>query len=606
MIENIFEYIKEHILVADGAMGTELYTRGVPRGHCYDELNLSRPDIVERVHRDYIAAGAKMIETNTFGANRHILGTYYDLAEKTFAINEKGARIARAATLGKDILVAGSVGPITRPFETENRPGVSELNGIFSEQIDALIEGGVDLIILETFADIEEILIALHAVKRNKPGIPVICSMSFVEGGRTITGIDPQTAAEKLLSQRVKIIGANCGTGPRGLLEALKSLAISKDTILSAMPNAGLPTFTDGRFEYTAEPDYLAYYAKKYAMAGVAIIGGCCGTGPEHTKAIAEAVGNLKPKPPKKIAVGVIKEPGEAPIREREKTSFEKKIEKRFVYSMEIDPPRGTGTAETIEAARRFRELGGDAINVSDIPMARLRMAALPLASAIRCGADIDVVLHVTARDRNLIAIQSDLLGAHALGIDNILALRGDPPSVGDYPYATGVYDVTSPGIVSILSAFSQGYDRLGVEIDNPADFFIGVALNQNATHWEREVAHLDDKINAGAKFIQTQPVFDIKKLETVIKAVDGRAKIIASLLILASERHTEFLHNEVPGISIPKSIREAMRGLSGAKGRERGLEIARETLDALREKADGVCLMPPFGRYELAEELIS
>jgi len=604
VITNVLEYVRERILVADGAMGTELYERGIPRGHCYDELNLSMPHIVERVHSDYIAAGARMIETNTFGASKHILGTYYDLADKAFAINEKGARIARAAAIGREVLVAGSVGPVTRPFETELQPNKGELEGIFTEQITALVQGGVDLIVLETFADVEELLIAFDASQRIEPSMPVICSMSFVEGGRTIAGEEPQIIAGRLYSEGARLLGANCGTGPRGIFDAVKSLAIYQDIVLSAMPNAGLPTFTGGHFEYSAEPEYFAHYARKFAGAGVSIIGGCCGTRPEHIKTMAEAVANITPKSPKVVVVGERAEDVEKPLA-KEPTSFERKVFEKFVYTVEIDPPRGVDVQKVIEAVRDFKEAGGDAVNVADIPMARLRMGALPLAAAIRQQIDINVVLHVTARDRNLIAIQSDLLGAHALGIDNVLALKGDPPSIGDYPFATGVYDVTSPGIVAILASFARGKDRLGVKIDKPANFFVGVAVNQNARHWEREVAHLNDKIAAGAGFIQTQPVFDMEKLDMILDAVNGRVPIIVSLLILASQRHAEFLHNEVPGVIIPAGLREKMADLSGDDGRARGLEIAANLLEDIRKRTNGVCLMPPFGRYELALELM-
>ena len=602
---DLMEYIKRQILLGDGAMGTELYRRGVPGGHCYDELNLSNPGLIERIHRDYISAGAMMIETNTFGANRHILGVYFDLGDKAFAICEKGARIARAAVAWRDILVAGSIGPITRPFESENNPGKDELAETFSEQIAALVQGGVDMLILETFADIEEMVIAFGAAKEQAPGLPVICSMSFVEGARTVTGVEPGTAAAGLIAEGAKIVGANCGAGPRGVFEAVKGLAIKKDMTLSAIPNAGLPAFSDGRFEYTAGPDYMAHYARKFATAGVSIIGGCCGTRPEHIKAMAGALEGIEPGPIPKI-FPIEERVEKAKIeRTRTPTAFERAIESKFVYTMEIDPPRGVDSDSVIGAAKNFISSGGDAVNISDIPMARLRMAALPLAAAIRRGTGIEVILHVTARDRNLIAIQSDILGAHTLGIRNVLALRGDPPSIGDYPFATGVYDVTSEGIVSIVSAFSQGVDRLGVNIDMPADYYVGVAVNQNAGNFERELVRLEGKIAAGAAFVQTQPVFDIEKLKKLAESLDGRVKLIAGLMILASERHAEFIHNEVPGIAIPDDIRKRIRGLSGKKGRECGLEIARETLDHIRNIADGVCIMAPFGRYELARELL-
>lgn len=600
------EYVQDNIILGDGAMGTEFYRRGVPKGHCYDELNLSQPALVERIHRDYIAAGAKIIETNTYGANRYILGKYYDLAEKADDICERGAKIARSAASWRDVFVAGSIGPVTRPFETEEKLSEAVITAAFTSQIEALIAGGVDILMLETFANLNELLNAFDAARSVSNSIPIICSMSFVEGARTVTGIEPQRAARELLAAGAEIIGANCGTGPRGIFEAVKALAIERNIFLSAMPNAGMPTFTDGRFEYESEPEYLAHYAKKYAGFGVRVIGGCCGTTPDHIAEMSAALKDRSPQPIRKIA-NVKQQPDiQRPSHHREPTSFEEKISRKFVYTMEIDPPRGTGADELIREAHVFKQLGGDAINVSDIPMARLRMSALPLAAEIRRDADIDVILHVTARDRNLIAIQSDLLGAHALGIDNILALRGDPPSIGDYPFATGVYDITSQGIVSVISAFSHGVDRLGVEIDSPADFYVGTAVNQNSSHFERELARLDEKIAVGAGFVQTQPVFDIDKLKAVIDYVDHRVKIIASLMILRSSRHAEFLHNEVPGISIPKDIRIRFEKFSGEEARAEGIAIAKETLVRIREIADGVCFMPPFGKYEIVEKLMS
>ncbi len=598
-------YIEENILLGDGAMGTEFYRRGVARGHCYDELNISNPALVEEIHRDYISAGARLIETNTYGANRHILGKYYDLADSADEICERGAKIARSAVSWRDIFVAGSLGPITRPFETEESLSDDEISAVFSSQIKALIVGGVDVLILETFANLKEILIALKTAKSISSEIAVICSMSYVEGARTVTGVAPQESARRLIDAGADVIGANCGTGPRGVFEALRALAIDENMFISAIPNAGMPTFTDGRFEYESEPEYLAHYAKKYAGFGVRIIGGCCGTTPKHISAMSVALEGKSPQPVRKVAIVKEQPDIQQPSYKREPTNFEEKISNSFVYTMEIDPPRGTDAGDLIDAARRFKDLGGDAVNVSDIPMARLRMSALPLAAEIRRKAEIDVILHVTARDRNLIAIQSDLLGAHALGINNILALRGDPPSIGDYPFATGVYDITSEGIVSVISAFSHGVDRLGVEIDSPADFFVGTAVNQNSSRFERELARLDDKIAVGAGFIQTQPVFDIEKLKAVTDYVGGSAKVIASLMILRSSRHAEFLHNEVPGISIPKKIRSRFEKISGENARQEGIDIAMELLGQIRQVSDGVCFMPPFGKYEIVEKLL-
>ncbi len=603
------EILRERVLIFDGAMGTYLYSLGVPRGHCYDELSLSRPELIKRIHREYASAGADILTTNTFGANRHILDKYYDLGVKTVDINVAAARIARrvASEFGdRRIFVAGDVGPVTRKFECEEEIACENIGTIFAEQIQALAEGGVDLIFFETFGDLTELLIAIDTARRVAPELPIIASMSFVDG-KTLVGNDPEQVGIALAEKEVLVAGANCGRGPRGILEAAKQLGKVFPRFVLAKPNAGLPRFVDGQFHYPATPEYFADFARRAHESGINIVGGCCGTTPEHIRAVAEAVGGKRPRKRKVVpAVKVAEKPEVGRRYPRARTSLEKKIAAGFVLTMEIDPPRGIEVSKLVRAARMFKELGGDAVNVSDLPMARMRMSALGLASVIRLRAGIDIVLHFTARDRNLIAMQSDLLSAYALGIDNILALRGDPPAVGDYPFATGVFDISTFGLVRLISSFNEGRDLLGNPLDMPTSFFIGVGFNQNS-NFERELERLEKKIQMGAHFVQTQPMFDPVKIERLAEYLKGKnIPIIVSIMPLISARNAEFLHNEVPGISIPKEIRERFERISSReKAMEEGIAIARDMLSAARDIAQGACIMPQLGKYDMVERII-
>ncbi len=602
------ELLEERILVADGAMGTFLYSLGVPKGHCYDELSLSRPEIIERVHREYIDAGANIITTNTFGANRNILEKYYDLGLKTFDINISAVRIARKAAREKknSVLVAGDIGPITRPFESAEELSKSELEEVFAEQISALAEGGVDVLLFETYPDLSELLIGINVARRVAPDIPIWASMAFIEG-KTLLGNDPEECSRALSDEGILIAGANCGRGPREILDAAKQIGKVFPKFVSALPNAGQPTFVDGRFVYPATPDYFATFARRAVSAGINIVGGCCGTTPEHIQRISSAIGGLRPRK-RKMASGIrLRE--KTPIRKipRPPTSFEKKMSAGFVLTMELDPPRGSEISDLVSAARRFKELGGDGVNIADLPMARMRMSALGLAAAIRIRTGLDIILHFTARDRNLIGMQSDLLSAYALGIDNILALRGDPPAVGDYPFATGVFDISTYGLVKLISMFNEGRDLLGNPIDAPTSFFIGVAFNQNAPSLNRELERLERKIESGAHFVQTQPVFETERIEPLIDFLNGKnIPVILSILPLVSSRHAEFLHNEIPGISIPTEILERMRKKGrGKSALNEGIAIARDMLQVAKDIASGACIMPQMKKFEMVEKIV-
>jgi methionine synthase I (cobalamin-dependent)/5,10-methylenetetrahydrofolate reductase len=610
VMKSFWERLNEGVIVADGAMGTTLYANGIPKGHCYDELNISRPEAVLTVHRSFVEAGAEILETNTFGANHVILERYYDLGHMVREINMRGAELAREAAEGS-IYVAGSVGPVMRPFEYFKRYSSMELHDIFSEQISALIEGGIDLIILETMADLDELKEAL-AVARELSDLPVICQMSFLSDDKdrtlkSLVGADPETAARELVACGARIIGANCGQGPQDSLKALLSMAraTSPDIFLSVQPNAGLPTFVDGRFTYPSSPEYFAEYAGEFVKAGASIIGGCCGTTPEHIRAMVKATVGMHPTRQAQLEV---EQPSEeqAPAVVIRGETLRERLREKFVITVEMDPPRGVGLAEELEMARRMKEKGVDGVNVSDSPMARVRMNPLPLCHMITEELGMDVILHFTCRDRNLLALQSDLLGAYTLGIRNVLALTGDPPSVGDYPYATAVFEVDSKGLLEIMRTLNNGSDLAGNPLGQAPGFCMGVACNPASDNVDREIERLLEKVEAGAHFIQTQPIYDIVLLEHFLKRAAGiRVPFIVSLLPLYNIRHAEFLHNEVPGIIIPEKIRDRMRRVGKAEGPREGVAVARELVKEIRQLANGICLMPPFRKYEMAIQII-
>ncbi|MBN2542320.1 bifunctional homocysteine S-methyltransferase/methylenetetrahydrofolate reductase [bacterium] len=601
---DILEIIEEKILVADGAMGTMLYSMGIPKGHCYDELNSSHPEVIKNIHTDYINAGAELIETNTFGANRYILEKYFDLGSKTMELNHLGAKLAREIA-GNKALVGGSVGPITRPFESTEILEDNDIRAYFKEQVSTLIEGGVDIIIFETIADLDELIEGIKALKEVDSKFPCICQLSFVQEGKTLLGYDPFETTTKLNEFDVPIIGANCGQGAQEVFDAIVKMNNITEKKLSAMPNAGLPTFSNAKFMYPSSPEYMAKYSIKLVKAGVSIVGGCCGTTPAHIAAIAKAVRSLKPQPRKVIKVPKVEAKKPAPPL-HPPSSLRRKLHDKFVLTMEIDPPRGTDPSKEVEAARRFKELGGDAINIADAPLARLRMSPLPLAHIINSEVGIDVILHFTCRDRNTLAITSDLIGAYSLGIDNILALHGDPPSVGDYPFATAVFEITSKGLVEIITALNNGKNRLGIPLPGCTSFFVGVAFNPTAHDIDKQFANLNDKIKKGAHFLQTQPIYEPSVIEKIKPRLDDLGiPVIVSLLPIANSRHAEFLHNEVPGISIPDWIRNKFEN-ANESDEEIGIDISLQIMNGLKELVNGVCIMPPFKKYFMAERILS
>ena len=635
----LLEQLQQGPLLCDGAMGTLLYARGIDYDQCFDELNLTRPDLIQSVHSEYLNAGAQIIETNTFGANRVRLAKHH-LEQKVREINFRAARIALEAreVVGRPAFVAGAVGPTGQPLQAPDEQRLSELRGIFREQIEALQEGGVELLIFETFSSLAELRQAILAAKE-VGGLPIVAQMSFQEDGHTLAGQSAARVVTVLSDLGVDIIGANCSVGPAATLDVLKEmiatargLEIDQLPIFSAQPNAGLPQRIGNRFFYVATPDYFADYAIRFAQAGVRLIGGCCGTTPHHTQAMRHSLDTHYGIPPftttpsqenniqektqvtngQKSAIRVtstrsIEEEVILP-QEGSRTQLQEKLAAgEFVISVELDPPKGLNPTKLLSGAALLQNAGADFINIADSPMARVRMSCVALARLIQDHLGIETIIHYTTRDRNLMALQSELLGAHALGIRNVLALTGDPIRVGDYPNTTGVWDVESIGLIQIIRGLKEGHDAAGSPLGAKASFYIGCALNLNMTDEEtdQEIEKYQRKVEAGADFIMTQPIYELAPLERFLSRV-GKPPIpvILGSVLLHGSRHAEYLHNEVPGIVIPEDIRARMKA-AGEKGHEEGMLVAQELLTEAQHLIQGVYIQPSYRRYDVVSELI-
>jgi homocysteine S-methyltransferase len=608
MLDPFLERLKKGVMLCDGAMGTLLYSRGIGFEHPFDELNLSKPEMVQKVHQDYIKAKAEIIETNTFGGNRFRLGAH-GLQGKLKQINFKGVKIAREAREieGEPVFVAGSIGPLGKPLAPIGKITLRQAQDTFQEQAEALLEGGVDLFIVETFSDLNEIKEAIKGIRKVSQ-LPIIAQMTFSEEGLTLMGHTPEEIAKELEKMEVEVIGVNCSVGPQRVLDVIYQMKKVTSLNLSAQPNAGFPRFVDGRFIYLSSPEYFAIYAKRFLGAGVGIMGGCCGTTPEHIQAMSEVLQEGKFSLNEEVAIIEVEkktEEKDSAVELVETLSFESKLKEKFVISVELDPPRGVNPKKILKQTQMIKDKGIDAVNIADSPMARVRMSCLSLAALVKEKIGLEVILHLTCRDRNLMGLQSDLIGAHALGIRSILAITGDPPRLGDYPHATAVFDVDSIGLVKIIRKLNQGTDWAGNSIGSPTSFCIGVGVNPTALDFEKEMERLKLKVEAGAKFIFTQPLFDIEILKRFLDKVEGvNTTVLAGLLPLHSFRHAEFLHHEVPGISIPQDVRDRMKKAK-EKGIEEGILIAREFLEEIKESVSGVYLIPSFGKIELALEAV-
>ncbi len=592
--------ISERVIVADGAMGTYLYSKGEYITHSWEQLSLTRPDLVRGVHREYIAAGADMIETNSFGANRFRLSRY-GLEKSVREINLSAAKDAVYEARG-GVYVAGSIGPLGVSLAPIGSVKKEDASAAFEEQASALVEGGVDLIILETFSSVEELELAVAAARKAGGTIPIIAQMCFNEDGMTAMGDPAEKVARILDSLPVDVIGANCSVGPAAMLEIAPKLLSGTRKPVSAMPNAGYPRTHEGRMIYMTTPEYLETYAKRLIRAGVRLIGGCCGTTPAHIRAVHHAVRALSPARVVIETKEIKPEEAVVPVPTAEKSAFAKKLAGgKFVTCVEILPPKGADPSKVLETAKKLRESGVDACNIPDGPRASARMSPMSLAALIRQNSGADPVLHYTCRDRNILGMQSDLLGAHAIGLRDILAVTGDPPKLGNYPDATAVYDVDAIGLVKIINNLNHGLDVAGNRIGAPTAIHVGVGVNPAAINIEEEVSRLRQKVGNGAEFIFTQPVFDANLFGRFLDMIpEIKTPVLIGILPLASLRMAEFLHNEVPGMSVPEDVR-ARLAEAGDKAPEVGIKIAADVLRAVRHRVSGAYVMSPGGGVKSA-----
>jgi methionine synthase I (cobalamin-dependent)/5,10-methylenetetrahydrofolate reductase len=591
------------VVVFDGGVGTYLYEKGIYINTCFDELNITNADIVSDVHRDYVAAGADVIETNTFGANRFKLAPH-GLEPKVFEINLKGAQLAKAAA-GGEVLVAGSVGPLGVQIEPLGKLSYDEARDAFKEQVKGLLEGGVDLIVLETFSLIAELDQAIRAVKELNAEIPVMAQVTINDDGNLLSGATLESFVKGIEKTGVDTLGLNCSVGPRAMLDALETLKTLTAMPLSVQPNAGLPQSIGGRNIYMTSPEYMAEYAKRFIQTGATIVGGCCGTNPEHIRAIRRAVRALQPvkRMDRSSASLAVTAPEAVHVAARtEKSRLSTKLVRgEFVKLAELVSPRGVSPLKEVAKARRLHHFGIDAINIPDGPRASARMSALAMAAIIQRDIGIETVLHFACRDRNVIGMQSDLLGAWALGLRNVLAITGDPPKLGNYPNATAVFDVDAIGLTNVINRLNHGLDLAGNPIGDPTGFSIGVGVNPGAINLDEELKRLEWKIEAGAEYMITQPVFDIDILERFMKRIaDVTIPLICGIWPLISYRNAEFMNNEVPGASVPAEILERMRKTTTKEeGFAEGVSIARETFERVRGSVAGIQLSAPMGRIE-------
>jgi methionine synthase I (cobalamin-dependent)/5,10-methylenetetrahydrofolate reductase len=605
------DLITDHqVHVLDGAMGTMLYSRGVFVNVCYDELTLKQPALVQEVHELYVRAGAEILETNTFGANPVKLSGF-GLEERTEEINRAAAVLAHRAARGR-ALVVGAIGPLGIRIEPWGPTARTEAVAHFARQASGLAEGGVDGFILETFSDLEEIHAALEATRSAAPELPVLAQMTVGEDGATSYGTAVETIAARLIEWGADVVGLNCSVGPAPMLEAIERMAEVSATPLSAQPNAGLPRAVGDRRIYLASPDYMAQYARRLSAAGASFIGGCCGTTPEHVRRIKECLAEARPR---RVAVGIPQSPkaepaGAQPVPLARRSEWGRKLaDGVFVRSVEVVPPRGWDPSAILQQCRALREAGVDAVNLVDGARAQSRMGVLPTALLVEREVGIETVFHYTCRDRNMLGMLSDLLGAAAGGLRNVLIVTGDPPTAGPYPDATAVFDIDSIGLTNVVRRLNHGLDPGGTTIGEPTRFVIGVAANQGAIDRQRELERFHWKVEAGAEFAVTQPVFDADELADFLERIaPWRIPVIAGIWPPTSLRNAEFLANEVPGAHVPEAVLERMRRAEAAgpeAAHAEGIRIAQEVLEAVRGMVQGVQVSTPSGRVEVALEAL-
>ena len=611
--KNLIE--SDEVLVFDGAMGTMLYSKGVYINRSYDELNLTSPDLVREVHSEYVRAGADILETNTYGASAHKL-QQYGLEGSLRLINVAAARLAREAA-GEHAYVAGAIGPLGLRIEPYGPTSFEEAKEIFKEQAGALLEGGVDIFILETFSDISQMRQAIRAVQE-LCDLPVIAQMTIHTDGNTSFGTTPEVFTARLDEWGADVIGLNCGVGPAIVLSAIEKMRNATRKKLSAQPNAGLPRDVQGRQFYMCSPEYMAKYAKRLIQSGAKFIGGCCGTTPAHIKLLSDAVRASSPRKQKNIFPTSTTARAEelAPsdiqvVPPEERSNWSRKITRgEFVTTVEVLPPKGCDAAKTLDAIRLLKEAGVDGVNIPDGPRAQSRMSAQATAVLVEREIGIESVLHYCCRDRNLLGMMSDLLGAAALGLRNLLLITGDPPKMGPYPESTAVFDIDSIGLTNMVNKLNHGLDLGNNPIGKPTSFCIGVGVNPGAINMDEEIKRFEYKVEAGAQYAITQPVFDTEQLRDFLHRIEHvKIPIVAGIWPLVSYRNAEFLHNEVPGVRVTPSIMERMRKASEQgkeAGREEGLQIARELLIDVRDLIQGVQVSAPFNNVRYALDVFS
>jgi len=602
------EFLEQQVVVFDGAIGTLLYDRGVFINRCFEQLTMTDPDMVQSVHDDYRKAGAHVLETNTFGANRFKL-TKHHLEDNLREINRKGAELAREVA-GENTYVAGAIGPLGIRLEPWGPTALHEAHDAFAEQAEALLEGGVDLFVLETLSDLSEMGEAIKALKQLAPDIPVIAQMTVNRDGNSLYGTEPEVFGRRMAEWGADVVGANCSIGPAAMFDTLERVAKVTDKPLSAMPNGGLPKNVDGRLIYLSSPDYFAKYAQRFIEAGARVVGGCCGTTPEHIRAIAGAVRMDQGAPRIEIKRELpIADTLPEPIPMANKCPMGAKLAAgEFVASVELTPPRGWRLKRILTKATELKEQGFDAINVPDGPRASARMGPLAMSVRLQEEVGIEAVLHYVCRDRNILGMQSDLLGAHTLGIRNLLLVTGDPPVLGDYPKATAVFDVDSIGLTNIVNRLNTGFDIGHRSIGEPCGFLIGVGANPTAVNLQRELDRFYWKVDAGAEYVITQPVFDVEPLLTFLDRIsEYDIPVLAGIWPLQSKRNAEFLNHEVPGVTVPADTMKRMRA-AGSKEAERevGLEVAMEILQQVHTHVQGIQISAPFNRAEPARRLLA
>jgi homocysteine S-methyltransferase len=603
--------LAERPLLCDGAMGTVLYGRGVSLDACFDVLNVNEPKMVQGIHAEYIAAGADCIQTNTFGANRFKLGVH-GMAASVREINLRGVKLARDVreSMGRDVFVLGSIGPLGKYLAPLGSIEPEEARAAFREQAEGLLEGGVDGFVIETLSDLVEVRLAVEAV-RAISDLPIVTTLAFTEEHVTYLGRSPVEVARVLRTLPVQALGANCSVGSSVLYDVLEAMVPEAGGLpLVIQPNAGLPSRVGERLMYLSSPAYMADYAARMIAAGARMVGGCCGTTPQHVRAMREAVDRHAPQrvtaPPARAARAAVETADAAGLATAlPPTLLARKLEAgEFVVSVELDPPRGHNIEKLVQGAKLLKERGVEIVDINDGSLGRVRMSVLPTAILVREATGLDINMHFTCRDRNLMGIQADLLGAHAMDIRNILAMTGDPPRTGDYVNATAVFDVDAIGLIRVLGSMNAGLDATGNSVGEPTAFCVGAALNPASSEPAREMERFLAKVDAGARWAQTQPVYDLEVLDRFFARTRSPVPLVVGLLPLHSLRHAEFLHNEVPGITVPDEVRARMRE-AGERGLRAGIAMGQELIAQVRRRYAGAYLMPSFGRFEVVAEVL-